>query len=332
MTTTLEPFVSIVSPVYNGECYLRECIESVLAQTYTHWDYTIVNNCSSDRTLEIAAEYAAKDPRIRVYSNENFVRVIENYNRAFRQISNQSKYCKVVAGDDWLYPECIEKMVRIGEEYPSVSIVGAYTCRGTSVVWGGLPYTTRVVSGRKLCRDYLMGGRYIFGTPTSVLYRSDIIRRRYAFYNESNLHADSEACLEFLENSDFGFVHQILSFSRVRDGSLTSFSQSHNTYLPYGLYILMKYGPQYLGEKELKRRLREKFGDYYGYLGAEIFKRRGANFWKFHKEKLSELGHPLNKLRLGVAAFAYGLDLVLNPKSTLEKVTRRIYRKLFNNS
>ena len=52
MTVKCEPFVSIVSPVYNGECYLRECIESVLAQTHTHWDYTIVNNCSTDRTLK----------------------------------------------------------------------------------------------------------------------------------------------------------------------------------------------------------------------------------------------------------------------------------------
>jgi len=93
---------------------------------------------------------------------------------------------------------------------------------------------------------------------------------------------------------------------------------------------LMKYGPRYLGEKELKRRLREKFGDYYDYLGSEIFKRRGASFWKFHREKLSEFGHPLSKLRIGVAAFAYGLDLVLNPKRTLEKATRRIYRRLFN--
>jgi glycosyltransferase involved in cell wall biosynthesis len=47
MTLWQEPLVSVVTPVYNGEIYLRECIESVLNQTYTHWDYTIVNNCST---------------------------------------------------------------------------------------------------------------------------------------------------------------------------------------------------------------------------------------------------------------------------------------------
>src|SRR3977135_4188229 len=95
-----KPLVSVVTHVYNGESYLRECIESVLAQTYTNWDYTIVNNCSTDRTLEIAQESAAKDSRIRIHSNEVFVRVIENHNISFRQIAPQSKYCKVVAADD----------------------------------------------------------------------------------------------------------------------------------------------------------------------------------------------------------------------------------------
>ena len=44
MMAMQEPLVSVVTPVYNGERYLRECIESVLAQTYEHWDYTIINN------------------------------------------------------------------------------------------------------------------------------------------------------------------------------------------------------------------------------------------------------------------------------------------------
>src|SRR3989442_1303003 len=101
MTSRRAALVSVVTPVYNGENYLRECIESVLAQTYTHWDFTIVNNCSTDRTLDIAQEYAVKDPRIRIHNNETLVRQIANYNIAFRQISPESKYCKVVAADDW---------------------------------------------------------------------------------------------------------------------------------------------------------------------------------------------------------------------------------------
>ena len=48
-----KPLVSIVTPVYNGEKFIAECIQSVLEQTYTNWNYVIVNNCSTDKTLKI---------------------------------------------------------------------------------------------------------------------------------------------------------------------------------------------------------------------------------------------------------------------------------------
>jgi glycosyltransferase involved in cell wall biosynthesis len=56
MSPMEQPLVSVLTPVYNGEPYLGECIESVLNQTYQNFEYIIVNNCSKDRTLEIARE------------------------------------------------------------------------------------------------------------------------------------------------------------------------------------------------------------------------------------------------------------------------------------
>jgi len=321
-----EPLVSVVTPVYNGASYLRECIESVLGQTYGNWDYTIVNNCSTDRTLDIALEYAAQNPRIRVHNNEAFVRVIENHNIAFRQISPQSKYCKVVAADDWIFPECLEKMVRLAEEHPSVAIVGAYGLCGTTVVHNGLPYPSTVVPGRELCRKSHMGEVYVFGAPTSVLFRSDIVRQRHTFYNEDNFHADTEACYEFLELHDFGFVHQVLTFRREQEESLTSYSMKINTYLPSILYILLRYGPKYLSDEELKFQLRKMLRGYYRYLGQQIFKWRGREFWSFHSKKLAAVGYPLSAARLAANAVSYALDLVLNPKRTAEAVGRRLRR------
>ena len=79
------PLVSIVTPVYNGESYLAECIESVCAQTYSNWEYVIVDNRSTDRTREIAENYAGKDPRIRVHVNETFLPLMQNWNHALRE-------------------------------------------------------------------------------------------------------------------------------------------------------------------------------------------------------------------------------------------------------
>src|SRR5438445_11379449 len=98
------PLVSVMTPVYNGASYLKECIDSVLAQSYSNWNYTIVNNCSNDETAQIAEEYTRKDKRIRLHNNTDFLDIIANHNKAFSLISPESKYCKVVSADDWLLP------------------------------------------------------------------------------------------------------------------------------------------------------------------------------------------------------------------------------------
>ena len=94
------PLVSIVTPVFNGQRYLEECIESVLQQSYENWEYLIVDNASTDSTFSIAQQYAARDARVRAYHYDEFVGVIESHNRALRLISTNSKYCKVLAADD----------------------------------------------------------------------------------------------------------------------------------------------------------------------------------------------------------------------------------------
>jgi glycosyltransferase involved in cell wall biosynthesis len=319
-----DPLVSVACPAYNVEPYLREAIESVLSQTYANWELVVVNNCSTDRTLEIASEYSARDSRIRVCTNQRFVRAIENYNIALRHISPRSKYCKVLAGDDAMYPECLEKMIDVFEQHPGMAIVGAYATTGTSVVWTGLPYSTTVISGRDVCRSLLLGGPYVFGTPSSVLYRSDIVRYREAFYNESNVHADTEVCCEFLEHADFGFVHQVLTYARVRDDSMSAVAQRLNTFAPWGLYLLDNYGAKYLDAVELASRVRTAVEDYYRYLGKQVFLRRDAEFWRFHRRKLADVGRPLSRRKLVVAAAGFVVDAALNPKRTTEALIRTV--------
>ncbi len=324
MTERREPLVSVVTPVFNGEKYLRQCIESVLAQTYSNWDYAIVDNCSTDKTLEIAQEYAGQDPRIRVVSNTLFVGVDANHNNAFRQISPTSKYCKVVAADDWIFPECLEKMVSLAEEHPSVAIVQAYRLRGHWVAGDGLPYPSTVVRGRDVCRLWLLPGRLsIFGAPTTLMYRADIVRSRSAFYDESNLAPDTEVCLEFLGQHDYGFVHQVLSFHRLRRASTTGDRQWLQVDLPCRLFELITFGPRYLGEDELEQAIRDHLREYYGTLGSLVLRRRSREFWRFHRVRLSTLGYPLNYGRLVLSAVGYLLGVLLNPARTAERLAAR---------
>src|ERR1700744_1450602 len=143
----MPPLVSIVVPVYNDAEFLPECMESILAQTYQNWDCTIVNNCSTDGSAEIARQYVARDPRIRVHNNERFLRAIQNHNAALRRLSSASEYCKIVFGDDWIFPGCLEQMVAVGEAHHSVGIVGAYGLQEWEVKWDGLPFQSGPIPG-----------------------------------------------------------------------------------------------------------------------------------------------------------------------------------------
>ncbi len=299
---TSEPLVSVVTPVYNAEPYLAECIESVLAQTYRNWEYVIVNNCSTDRSLEIAERYARQDARIRVHNNREFLKQFQNWNHALRQISPASKYCKVVHADDWLFPECIARMVEVVEAHPSVGIVSAYRLDENRVDLDGLPYPSTVVPGREICRLSLLGDLWVFGSPTSLLIRSDIVRSREAFYDESTLHADTAVCFEILKDWDFGFVHQVLTFTRRHNESLTSFTNRFETRRLANFIVLVRYGPVYLGEA-YEDRLEQALESYYRFLARSIFALKGREFWNFHTSELRKLGFPLRTARLARALF-----------------------------
>jgi glycosyltransferase involved in cell wall biosynthesis len=327
MNTYGEPLVSVVTPVYNGASYLAECIESVLAQTYANWEYWIVNNFSNDDTLAIAERYARLDGRIHVQSNASLLDVIANHNRAFRLISPSSKYCKVVSADDWLFPECLTRMVRLAEANPSVGIVGSYQLSGGGeqwrdwcVKWAQVPYPSKVVPGRDVGRIHMLGGVDVFGTPTSLLYRADLVRRDDRFYPNSSAEADTSACCNCLRSANYGFVHQVLSYERVHNVRVTTRSQSLNAYLSSDLADLLEYGSAYLSEHERDRRLGALLRQYYGFLAISALKFRNREFWAFHEKRLKELGYPLRMLDLGKAVLMTVLDLLLNPKHTTERL------------
>ncbi|MBZ0156694.1 MAG: glycosyltransferase family 2 protein [Alphaproteobacteria bacterium] len=317
-----QPLVSVITPVYNCERYLAECIESILAQTYRNWEYIIVNNCSTDLSLEIMEGYAKLDSRIHVHNNESFLPIMQNWNHALRQISPGSKYVKVVHADDWLFPECLMKMVQVAEENPSVAIVGAYRIDDTRVNCDGLPYPSTVVPGKEICGRTLMEKLYVFGSPTTLLIRSSLIRGREKFYNESNFHADTEVCFEILKDADFGYVHQVLSYTRRDSEAMTALARRLNTYMPGHLYMLKKYGPVYLSTEEFGKRWEAKMRDYYRFLGKNVLSFRERQFWEYHKKALEAMECRLERGRLAVVVLLEILDILLNPKSTASRAFR----------
>ena len=325
-----QPLVSVVTPVYNGADFLAECIESVLSQTYRNYEYLIVNNCSKDRTLDIALSYAAKDSRIRVYGNDTFLPVIANHNRAFSLISPSAKYCKVVSGDDFIFPDCLRQMVDLADANPSVGIVGSYQQSGKRVRWQGFGYPTTVLPGRQVCREVFLSSEpdFGFGSPTSILYRADLIRSRKEFYPNASPHSDTSACFKELEKCDFGFVYQVLSCERTHGRTQSARSAKINRYLSAGLNDLLRHGPAYLRDEEYQRLLKESLCAYHRFLAINYCGRsQGDDFWSYHRARLEELGHPLRRFQLVKAAMVLIAHEAMNPGQAVMKLRNRLFPK-----
>lgn len=318
-----QPLVSVVTPVYNGEKYLADCIESVLSQTYDNWEYVIVNNCSTDDSLEIARKYARNENRIQIHNNSEFYDLINNWNHAVNQISPQSKYCKIVHADDWLFPECIERMVKVAELKPTISMVGSYVLKGDTIEGSGLPFPRSIVPGDEICRLTLLRKLYIFGSPTSLLIRSNLIAKQKAFYDVNFYHADKEVCFRILQNSDFGFVHQILSFTRLHEESQTeTVTKKYYTRKMENLCLLIKYGPIFFNSREYNIILKQKLRQYYRFLAKNYFNSGAKNFFLYHKNGLKRMGYPLSIIKLYEAFLWETINFIFNPKRMLGQLIK----------
>jgi glycosyltransferase involved in cell wall biosynthesis len=102
--------VSIITPNYNSEKFIAQTIESVLAQTYQNWEMIIVDDCSTDRSYDIASKYVEKDNRIKIYRMEKNGGAALARNKAIEL--SRGEYLAFLDSDDLWYPEKIEKQLQ----------------------------------------------------------------------------------------------------------------------------------------------------------------------------------------------------------------------------
>lgn len=121
---TIEKLVSIIVPIYNVENYLVECINSVLAQTYTNFELLLVNDGSTDNSGIICNSFLVKDNRIRVFNKDNGgLSSARNYGLD----KSIGDYIIFLDSDDyWLSTDCLEKLVKVAVDYNADIVRGEY--------------------------------------------------------------------------------------------------------------------------------------------------------------------------------------------------------------
>jgi len=283
--------VSVVTPFYNSADTLNRCIESVLSQSHTDFEYLLADNRSNDESAQIARYHAERDPRIVYLRFEDHLPKTRNYNRALREMSAGSRYCKIVQADDFIYPQCLERMLQVATHHPEVGVVSARRVAG-DVIDPPLSQTPQLVSsGIEMCRKVLRGEIYPFGSPTSVMYRADLVRSAGPeFFDDRNYFDDVDAILSILRTSDFAFCEEVLSFTQRDPASTFGKVISYFPSLLNRYAMIRTRGHEFFTKDEAQDQLKEVAQEYYEELVRALRRRDRVELFRFHRSMLASLG------------------------------------------
>ena len=210
------PEISIIMSVYNGEAYLKEAIESVINQTFRSWELIIINDCSTDSTSEILAEFSAKDERIKVHTNEVNLKLPTSLNKAISLCSG--KYIARMDADDISLPHRFEKQYEFMEEHQDVALS---SCRFMTVKNG--VYASGGAGGR--CDNKALRAMLLVANPIlhpGVIAKAEVMKK---FNYDTTLTCTEDLELwtrMVMENQKIEILPECLLIYRLHDKQITS--------------------------------------------------------------------------------------------------------------
>jgi glycosyltransferase involved in cell wall biosynthesis len=221
-----QDLVSIGVPVYNGEKFLAQALDSVLNQTYQNWECNIINNSSTDGTEKIAQEYVTKDSRFRLFTYKEFLPIVQNWNRTVLHISENARYYKILQADDWIDNTFLEEMIRVMERYPTVGVCSSYRIDGRTIKCDGLDINDgQFYPGKDMLFKHLKEEVDVSGSATTVLFKTDYLKKLPQYpeiHDVNDFHCDTQLVFDMMNISDLGFVFKVLSYTRWHPDAYTS--------------------------------------------------------------------------------------------------------------
>ena len=237
----MNPSISICVPTYNGSSFLAECLDSILLQTFSDFELIIVDDRSSDRTLEIAKEYAARDSRITVVENSQNLGLVGNWNRCVELAKGE--WIKFVFQDDTIAPTCVEKMFAATQLGKPI----IYCRRNFIFEAGTQDYTKEYYLTHLSVRDPFSGtveisaqqyaelavkniGINLIGEPTSVLLHRNVFSQFGSFNPHLIMICDFEFYTRIAIHTGIVQVPEVLAHFRVHSSASTAVSNANRQY------------------------------------------------------------------------------------------------------
>lgn len=202
--------VSIIMPSYNCGRFVRETIESVLAQTYTHWELLFVDDCSTDETEAIVKSFG--DPRIHFFKNEKNSGAAVSRNKALREA--KGKWVAYLDSDDLWKPEKLEKQIKFMEEHDY-----HFSYTGRDFIDEDSQPLHKLVTGPKHITKRGMFN-YCWVGCLSVMYDANVIGLIQIVDIKKN--NDYALWLKAIKKADCYLLDENLASYRVRNGSISN--------------------------------------------------------------------------------------------------------------
>ncbi|MEJ7676467.1 MAG: glycosyltransferase family A protein [Segetibacter sp.] len=202
------PLVSVLMTAYNREKYIAEAIESVLASTYTNFELIIVDDCSIDKTVEIARSYEMRDERIKVYVNERNLGDYPNRNKAAKYA--KGKFLKYLDSDDLIYAHGLAAFVYNMEELPKAAL--GISSRN---IQQDIPFPILISKEDAIRRHFFKDGFLDCG-PSGVIIKREVFER-FGGFSGKRMIGDSELWFKIASQHPVAIVPPSLIFWRRHD-------------------------------------------------------------------------------------------------------------------
>jgi glycosyltransferase involved in cell wall biosynthesis len=187
----------------------------VLNQTFKDWQCVISDDASTDRSVEIAIEYPAKDPRFKVITHSKNVGAANNWNRA-KEV-NESFATKILCADDYLYPEALSKQLNILKETDSAIVFSEreIVFPGGKKLHPKLPCYSSNISFTEAFKHYIKAGRNIFGEPVSALFSTDKFKNSEGFHLKFEYTLDTSGYMAISRANHVTFDKNVVGAFRI---------------------------------------------------------------------------------------------------------------------
>lgn len=203
--------LSVIMSVYNGKKYLKQSIESVLSQSFTNFEFIIVNDASTDNSLAIIKEY--EDPRIRLINNETNMGLTKSLNIALKYA--KGLYIARQDADDISLPERFSKQMNYLEKNPKIALLGT---SAYDINKDGNIISEKIVLKSPTFRDLIAAPRFVHG---SVIYKKNIVLQLGGYDENFKTAQDFELWLRIADKYEIGNLIEPLYKLRAHDESIT---------------------------------------------------------------------------------------------------------------